>query len=389
MDYTFKEEYFILTSQNFIFSNQLRCRIARHLSFWILFFLHVLLFRYYLYDLKYLFDSRTYIIRLQNMLLFLPVSVFYAYFAMYFLLPGFILKGKYVQLFIIVFLMSVVLLLCSYLLSNQFNIRLAWDLPLERQSIVRQIDFTAGNGLVYPLTVSTFAIGIKMAKGWYLKQKENELLLEQKIKKEIQLLKTQIHPRLIFHSLSAIYNDTLDGFKKSPAMLLRLSDLLSYLLYESSEEAVLLEKELSMTDDYLGLEKLCYGEALQLTVHNTINPQEKLIAPLLLLPILECVFELDIISKKQHLVMNLYLRMQEDDFYFTLMLQSDPPLKKELFHSNERLLQVQKRLAALYAGRYEFKIFAEEKRLVIALTMTLSSRIEKQDIITEKITTLT
>ncbi|MEO6732451.1 MAG: histidine kinase [Ferruginibacter sp.] len=323
------------------------------------------------------------------MLLFLPVSVFYAYFAMYFLLPRFILKGKYVQLFIIVFVISVVLLLCSYLLSNQFNIRLAWDLPLERQSIVRQMDFTVSNGLVYPLTVSTFAIGIKMAKSWYLKQKENELLLEQKIKKEIQLLKTQIHPRFIFHSLNAIYNDTLDGFEKSPGMLLKLSDLLSYLLYESGEDAVPFEKELSMTEEYVGLEKLCYGEALQLTVHKTINPKEKLIAPLLLLPILECVFEQDIISNGQRLVMDLYLRMQENDFYFTLILQSDPPIKKELFHSNERLLQVQKRLTALYPGRHEFKIFAEETRLIISLTMILRSSIETQDIITEKITVTT
>lgn len=378
-----------MTKQDFIFSNQPKYRIARHLSFWILFFLHVLLFRYYLYDLKYLLDPRTYLIRLQNMLLFLPVSVFYAYFAMYFLLPQFILKGRYVQLFLVVFIMSVILLVCSYLISNQFNIQLAWDLPLERQTVVRQLDFTVSNGLVYPLTVSTFAIGIKMSKGWYLKQKENEQLLEQKIKKEIQLLKSQIHPRFIFHSLNAVYNDTLAGFEKSPAMLLKLSDLLSYLLYESSEEAVPLEKELNMTEDYLGLEKLCYGEALKLSLHKAANPTNKLIAPLLLLPILECVFEQDIISKNQQLVLDLYIRMEENDFYFTLIMQSDPALKKERFHNNERLLQVQKRLAALYAGKHEFKIFAEESRLIISLTILLKCTTETTGIITEKTTITT
>lgn len=378
-----------MTKQAFIFSNQLKYRAARHLSFWVLFFLHVLLFRYYLYDLKYLFDPRTYIIRLQNMMLFLPVSVFYAYFSMYFLLPRFILKGRYVELFFVVCLMSVVLLICSYLISNEFNIRLAWDLPLQRQTEIRQMDFTVSNGLVYPLTVSTFAIGIKMAKGWYLKQKENEQLLEQKIKKEIQLLKSQIHPRFIFHSLNAVYNDTLAGFEKSPAMLLKLSDLLSYLLYESSEEAVLLEKELGMTEDYLGLEKLCYGEALQLAIHKSADAKEKQIAPLLLLPILECVFEQDMISKNHPLVLDLYIRTQENDFYFTLILQSEPPVKQDLFQNNERLLQVQKRLKALYPGNHEFKIFAEENRLIISLTMLLKSNPETTDLITEKITVTT
>jgi hypothetical protein len=388
-DYIFKEETYNLTKQGFIFSNQPACRVARHLGFWILFFLHVLLFRYYLYDLKYLFDARTYFIRLKNMLLFLPVSVFYAYFAMYFLLPRFILKGRYIRLFSVLFIMSVLLLLSSYLISNQFNIRLAWDLPLERQTVVRQLDFTVSNGLVYPLTVSTFAIGIKMAKGWYLKQKENEQLLEQKIKKEIQLLKSQIHPRFIFHSLNAVYNDTLAGFEKSPSMLLKLSDLLSYLLYESSEEAVPLEKELTMTEDYLGLEKLCYGEALKLSVYKTADPKDKLISPLLLLPVLECVFEQDIIGKNQHLILELYIRMQENDFYFTLIMQSEAALKKECFYNNERLLQVQKRLEALYAGKHEFKIFAEENRLIISLTIVLKNNTETADLITEKITVTT
>jgi sensor histidine kinase YesM len=375
-----------LTKQDFIFSNRLKYRATRHFTFLVLFFLHVLLFRYYLYDLKYLFDVRTYIIRLQNMLLFLPVSIFYAYFSLYFLLPRFILKGKYAQLFAILFIMSVVLLVLSYLISNQFNIQFAWDLPFKRQPEVRQMDFTVSNGLVYPLTVSTFAIGIKMAKGWYLKQKENEQLLEQKIKKEIQLLKSQIHPRFIFHSLNAVYNDTLEGFEKSPAMLLKLSDLLSYLLYESSEEVVPLEKELAMTEDYLGLEKLCFGDALRLSIHKSVDPKEKLIAPLLLLPILECVFEQDIVKKNQPLDLDLYIRMQENDFYFTLTMQSDPPINQNLFQHNERLYQVQKRLNALYAGKHEFKIFSEETRLTIALTVLLKSYADSNDLITDEIT---
>jgi LytS/YehU family sensor histidine kinase len=320
------------------------------------------------------------------MLLFLPVSIFYAYFSLYFLLPRFILKGKYAQLFAILFIMSVVLLVLSYLISNQFNIQFAWDLPFKRQPEVRQMDFTVSNGLVYPLTVSTFAIGIKMAKGWYLKQKENEQLLEQKIKKEIQLLKSQIHPRFIFHSLNAVYNDTLEGFEKSPAMLLKLSDLLSYLLYESSEEVVPLEKELAMTEDYLGLEKLCFGDALRLSIHKSVDPKEKLIAPLLLLPILECVFEQDIVKKNQPLDLDLYIRMQENDFYFTLTMQSDPPINQNLFQHNERLYQVQKRLNALYAGKHEFKIFSEETRLTIALTVLLKSYADSNDLITDEIT---
>ncbi|MEP7317985.1 MAG: hypothetical protein ABI921_04575, partial [Panacibacter sp.] len=96
------------------------------------------------------------------------------------------------------------LLLFSYWLSTLFDIRLAFDLPLERATVIRQMDFTVSNGLVYPLTVSGFAIGIKMAKSFYTQQKENERLAKQKINAEVQLLKSQVHPRFLFNSLNCI-----------------------------------------------------------------------------------------------------------------------------------------------------------------------------------------
>ena len=152
-----------MTLYAFIFSDQPSNRLARHLSFWILFSLHVMLFRYYLYDLKYLGYSSTYLIRLQNQLYFLPASIFFAYFSLYYLLPRFIHTRKYIQRAIIVLAMLGFLLLFSYLISKYLNIKLAWDIPLVREPLVRKLDFTFGNGLVYPLQVSTFAIGIKMA----------------------------------------------------------------------------------------------------------------------------------------------------------------------------------------------------------------------------------
>ena len=117
---------------DFIFSNQTTHRLSRHLVFWLIYLLHIFLFRYYLYDLKYLSYTSTYLIRLQNLVLFLPVTFFYAYFSLYFLLPRFIMKGRYTELFLCVLLLSLVLMLVSYFISTSFNIRLAWDIPRRR-----------------------------------------------------------------------------------------------------------------------------------------------------------------------------------------------------------------------------------------------------------------
>jgi len=373
-----------MTKHDLIFSNRFNCRISRHLLFWLVFTFHVLVFRYYLYDLKYLALFSTYVIRFQNLLLFLPVSIFYAYFALYFLLPKYILKGRYFQLFIVVFLLSISLLLLSYYLSTLFNIRLSWDIPLKRQTIVRQIDFTIHNGLVCPLTVSTFAIGIKMAKNWYLQQRENDELLKQKIKKEVQLLKAQIHPAFLFHSLDAVYRDTLNGFERSPAMILKLSDLLSYILYESNEEKVPLEKELNLVEEYLALKKLCYKDAIQLSAANIIRPEGLQIAPLLLLPILESLLEQDFINKNGQTNINVDMNINGNNFSFIATLKADQTISHD-FKSHEKLKQVQKRLLALYTNSYIFSITVTGSKLVVALNVLLEGQPAVADIITEQI----
>lgn len=359
--------------------------MARHFSFWLIFTFHILVFRYYLYDLKYLTVLSTYVIRLQNLLLFLPVSVFYAYFSMHYLLPRYILKGRYVMLALVLTVLSISMLLFSYYVSTQFNIRLAWDIPLSRQTIVRQADFTFHNGLVYPLTVSSFAIGIKMAKNWYLQQKANDELTKQKINKEVQLLKAQIHPGFLFHSLEAVYRDTLNGFEKSPAMILKLSDLLSYILYESNEEKVPLEKELNMVQEYLALKKLCYQDAIEFSVTNHIENGTAQIAPLLLLPVLQSMLAEDAIHQNElvSLQANIYLR--ENNFNFTVTVHAKKRMTAIDFTTNEKLLQVKKRLGVLYTNRHIFDINVRDQKLVIALNILLDAPPAAKAISTEHI----
>src|SRR5688572_8589661 len=265
----------IMTRSDFIFSCDLKHRIARHGAFWLVFSCYIFLVRYYVFDLKYLTYASTYWIRLQNLSLFLPVSVFYAYFGIHVLLPRYILKRRYAQLLLILVFLSGALIVISYWISTVVDIRLAFDLPLSRSTLVRQVDFIANNGFVYPLTVSTFAIGIKMAKNFYLEQKQNELLAKQKISAEVQLSKSQVHPRFLFHSLKSIYHKMQNGSEQSPGMLLKLSDLLSYILYESDDKQVSLEKELNLMKNYFELEKENWGGGLRIITGNKIETKDK------------------------------------------------------------------------------------------------------------------
>jgi LytS/YehU family sensor histidine kinase len=365
-----------MTRYEFIFSQALKHRLTRHVVFWLVFSCHVFLFRYYVPDLKYLTYTSTYLIRLQNLLLFLPVSIFYAYFGIYILLPNYILKERYTQLLLVLVAMSVGLVLLSYLLSNVLDIHLVLDLPLKRLTVVRQMDFTLSNGLVYPLTGSAFAIGIKMGKNFYLEQKQNQLLARQKITAEVQLLKSHVHPRFLFHSLNSIYSKMHIGSEQSPAMLLKLSDLLSYILYESDDKLVPLEKELNLLQNYVDLEKENWGNRLTITIGNEIITEGRYIAPMLLLPLAEYVFEVAEQDQQQQVSLSMNMLMKEQHFWFILTMSGYTDQTGKNLQKNIQLEQVQKRLKVLYPGKHAFKLELHQQAIAISLSILLDENLK-------------
>ncbi|MBV9962541.1 MAG: histidine kinase [Parafilimonas sp.] len=301
----------------------------------------------------------------------MPVSFFYTYSAIYFLLPRYILTGKYLQLVLILILISAVFIAISYLISISFDIKLAYDQPIERAEFIRRLDFIYTNGFVLPFVVSGFAAGIKMGKNFYLQQKRNEQLAKQKIEAEVQLLKSQVHPRFLFHSLNSIYNDMLNGAKQSPEMLLKLSELLSYILYES-DKAMSLEKELLLLKNYIALEKAGWGKNLIVHISDNIKTEEQSIEPLLLLPLAEYIFIHADKNRNNELLLTLNMQLIQQQFYFTIEGKSS--FEKNFFSDGAQLLQVQKRLQAQYPNKHEFNLTSDENSIFISLSLQLKNK---------------
>ncbi len=111
------------------------------------------------------------------------------------------------------------------------------------------------NNAFHAFTTGGLVLGFKIVKGWIEQQKENKKLIKTKDIQRIATAKTRIYPRFLFQSLNCINARMTSGLDDSPEIILRLSDLLSYLLYESSEESVPLEKELDMVANLLHIEK--------------------------------------------------------------------------------------------------------------------------------------
>ena len=114
--------------------------------------------------------------------------------------------------------------------------------------------------------IAGFAVMIKLMKRWWLKQKETEQLFQEKTKAELQLLKAQVHPHFLFNTLNNIYYFTLSGSPKAPEMINKLSGLLHYILNECNQPLIPLQKEINMVRDYMALEKIRYGEQMNMTI---------------------------------------------------------------------------------------------------------------------------
>src|SRR4029078_6526741 len=176
---------------------------------------------------------------------------------------------------------------------------------------IRQIVFN------YP-TVVGFALAIKLLKRWYLKQKETEQLVREKINGELQLLKAQVHPHFLFNTLNNIYSFIINDSNDATEALKKLSTLLRYIIYECDQPLVQLEKELKMIRDYIDLEKIRYGKNFNMKLQVRGNASNKMICPLILIPFLENSFKHGASQMLAHPWVNLDLVIEDQFLNFNL-----------------------------------------------------------------------
>src|SRR5260221_1520277 len=116
------------------------------------------------------------------------------------------------------------------------------------------------------LGVAGFAACIKFMKYWYEKKSVSTFLEKEKLKAELQLLKAQLHPHFLFNTLNNIYSITENVSPLASDILLKLSGLLRYMLYECNLPAVKLSQECRLVEDYVALEKIRYKE-IDISLH--------------------------------------------------------------------------------------------------------------------------
>ena len=140
-------------------------------------------------------------------------------------------------------------------------------------------------------SIIALAVCIYIISDWRKKSKANVELIKAKAEVEIQLLKGQLQPHFLFNSLNNIYSLALSNSRKTADSILKLTELLDYLVYKAGQPQVAISREWTLIENYVELEKLRYGDKLSINTQVAMDDDQRVLPPLILLPFVENCFK--------------------------------------------------------------------------------------------------
>lgn len=234
-------------------------------------------------------------------------------------------------------------------------------------SIRVMTSFSDGLGLT--MAVSGFAAVIKLMKTYYIENSENERLQQQKTIYELHLLKSQLNSRFLFNTLRSIRQHVRNQSQVSSSLILKLSDLLSYVLYENDETSVLLRKEIEIIREYLELEKKGHNNAIDIQVTQHGEFGENKIVPLVLLPLVESCFEHSSNTQKKDACISLDLRITKWVLFVTINIDNMRNFNTKVFQDSLRIKNVKQRLNFYYTDKHQLEIVEKNNNYILKLEM--------------------
>ncbi len=213
-----------------------------------------------------------------------PVVILTTYFFTEYLIPRFLVKKRIfkfslfsVYTVIASIYLELIMLVVIFIFGAGLNIKAAnFNVPF----------LVAGTYI--PIVVG---IAVKLYRTWQKSEEVNLRLLQQKTEQELNLLKTQIHPHFLFNTLNNLYALINEKSDKAGEVVLQLSDLLSFILYDCKADRIPLKDEIKQIENYISLEKLRYGERVEIKLEIMRNVEQLLVLPLVLLPLVENGFK--------------------------------------------------------------------------------------------------
>lgn len=298
----------------------------------------------------------------------MPITIATTYVSIYKLIPDYLITKRYLQFALYsfyTFIISAYLVMVSIFFSLIYISNFEYD---EMNPLTRNILFVMTGIYLVTFIVSAF----KLMKINIVASKKTKLLetkiLETQLKlkeQELNYLKMQIHPHFLFNTLNTMYGFALKKADETPEMILKLSNLLDYLLYQVDKPFVSLTDEINHIEDYISLEKMRFNETLNINFIKAIHSETIEIAPMLFIPFVENSFKHGVI-KNGVLNIDITITTTTNAILFEIKNSSSKDLS---YTEGIGLENIKKRLELLYPNQYKLIINANESDFEVALKL--------------------
>lgn len=353
--------------KNWVLTNS---RLLKHIVFWLvcLFVLTVI----------YGISMPNYWVAFVVILQFMPIYIVYFYTVSVWVIPRFFYTKKYLKLFLAiiccVFFAGLIFRLLEITIADPYLYK--YVLAEEPTFVWRKLEGTFWEQLVKPAYIINaleqsnlviwIALFIKFMMMWYDKR-------QVATQAELNFLKSQIHPHFLFNTLNNLYALTLNQSTESPSVVLGLSNILRYMLYECNTEEVPLKRDVEILQSYISLEKIRYEQRLDLSISITGNIQNQRIPPLLMLPLVENAFKHGTSETINDAWININLQVSAKKMVFKVS-NSKPentPEDSEQHFGKIGLSNVRKRLELLHNPANQLHVYEEDDLYVTILELDL------------------
>lgn len=292
------------------------------------------------------------------------------YTNLYFLIPRFLKRKNYVfYIFWLVVLLTSASLLIQLIIVYPLRNVLEVSEKLSSFSTDTHSAFFFAT-LLYVL-ISSF---LKFINDWLSMQDLNYRLAKiekEKLEAELKSLKGQLNPHFLFNSLNNIYSLALIKSDKVPELILKLSDLMRHIIYESRENYISLDKEIEFVDNFIALQKIRTSEHTKITYTKTGTVPEAKIAPLLFEPFIDNAFKHGLPGTNNSDFIDIHFEfMEKGKIAFIVKNYYE---ESDLWNKNASgigITNVKQRLLHLY-GKNEYTLNISKENQIFSVTLTI------------------
>ncbi len=346
-------------------------RAAWHIIFWIVYFIQDTMLHYTWMgpSVPDTSEQKQLLMAMQTALIILPPKLLIVYYFINRGVKELINRKKLTLRLAIEILVAAGISIVLFRLAYYYYIT-----PRIYQLEVKSNILTARNIMIAVLDIgfiTGIAITLKLLRLQISSKEREQNLVREKLQTELKFLKTQTNPHFLFNTLNNIYALARKKSDKTPDVVMKLSELLSFMLYESGKESITIAEEIRMLQDYIDLEKIRYDESLTVIVQKNIDDPGQEITPLILLPLVENAFKHGASESRFDSFIKIDINLKEGKLNYAIenSVENDK-VKKE--NRCIGLNNIKRQLELMYR-EHEMKVHQNDSTFKVNITINLDS----------------